>query len=329
MKGEEEFLIPSESFEPAYLALYRSGELQRRVQTAVAGLADCCACPRDCGVNRLEDKTAVCKTGRYAIVSSYFPHFGEEDPLRGWNGSGTIFFSMCNLRCVFCQNFDISQVKSGLETPPERLAQMMLELQHLGCHNINFVTPEHVVPQVLEGLLVAVEHGLRLPIVYNTSAYDAMESLHLLDGVVDIYMPDFKMWDERLSLRYLKAKDYPQAARQAFKEMHRQVGVLKMDENGLAKRGVLVRHLVMPDGLAGTADIMHFLAEELSPDTYVNIMDQYHPAGKVSAGTISGRKYEEINRRTTSSEVQQARKEAEKAHLWRFDQRQPRWFFVR
>ncbi len=324
MKSEENFLIPSESFEPAYLTLYHSGELQRRVQTAVAGLADCRACPRDCGVNRLEDKTAVCKTGRYAIVSSYFPHFGEEDPLRGWNGSGTIFFSMCNLRCVFCQNFDISQVKSGFETPPERLAQMMLELQHLGCHNINFVTPEHVVPQVLEGLLVAVEHGLQLPIVYNTSAYDALESLRLLDGVVDIYMPDFKMWDERLSLRYLKAKDYPQAARQAFKEMHRQVGVLKMDENGLAKRGVLVRHLVMPDDIAGTEEIMRFLAEELSPDTYVNIMDQYRPAGKVNRG-----KYEEINRRTTSREVQQAQKAAEKARLWRFDQRQPRWFFIR
>ena len=178
--------------------------------------------------------------------------------------------------------------------------------------------------QVLEGLLVAVEHGLRLPIVYNTSAYDAMESLHLLDGVVDIYMPDFKMWDERLSLRYLKAKDYPQAARQAFKEMHRQVGVLKMDENGLAKRGVLVRHLVMPDDIAGTEEIMRFLAEELSPDTYVNIMDQYRPAGKVNRG-----KDGEINRRTTSREVQQAQKAAEKARLWRFDQRQPRWFFIR
>ncbi len=318
------YFIASDTFEAAYMALYRSGELQRRVEKAVAGLAECRACPRDCGVNRLENKTAVCKTGRYTIVSSYFPHFGEEDCLRGWNGSGTIFFSMCNLRCVFCQNFDISQVKSGVEAPPERLAQMMLELQRMGCHNINFVTPEHVVPQLLEGLLVAIERGLRLPIVYNTSAYDAMESLHLLDGVVDIYMPDFKIWDEKLSSRYLKAKDYPQAARQALKEMHRQVGVLKMDENGVARRGVLVRHLVMPGDIAGTEAIMRFLAEELAPDTYVNIMDQYHPAGKVRAD-----KYEEINRRATSREIQRARQLAQEANLWRFDQRRPRWFIVR
>ena len=319
-----QFLIPGDSFEPAYMALYRSGELQRRAEKAVAGLVDCRACPRDCGVNRLEDKTAVCKTGRYAIVSSYFPHFGEEDPLRGWNGSGTLFFSMCNLRCVFCQNYDISQLKSGHEVSPERMAQMMLELQQMGCHNINFVTPEHVVPQLLEGLLIAVEQGLRLPIVYNTSAYDALESLYLMDGVVDIYMPDFKFWDEQLSSRFLKAKDYPQAARQALKEMHRQVGVLKMDEKGLARRGVLVRHLVMPDDLAGTGQIMRFLAEELSPDTYVNIMGQYHPAGKVS-----GKKYEEINQRTTSREVQQAIQQAEQVDLWRFDQRRPSWFYAR
>ena len=323
-KSEDDFLISGEAFEPAYMALFRSGELQRRVEAAVAGLDACRACPRDCGVNRLENETAVCKSGRYAIVSSYFPHFGEEDCLRGWNGSGTIFFSMCNLRCVFCQNFDISQVKSGVETRPERLAQMMLELQEMGCHNINFVTPEHVVPQLLEALLVAVERGLRLPIVYNTSAYDALESLRLLDGVVDIYMPDFKIWDERLALRYLKAKDYPQAARQALKEMHRQVGALKMDENGVAKRGVLVRHLVMPDGVAGTGEIMRFLAEELSPDTYVNIMDQYHPAGKVS-----DQKYAAINRRTTGREVRQAVQAAENANLWRFDRRRPRWFVLR
>jgi len=323
-RSDAQFLIPGDSFEPAYMALYRSGELQRRAEKAVAGLVDCRACPRDCGVNRLEDKTAVCKTGRYAIVSSFFPHFGEEDPLRGWNGSGTLFFSMCNLRCVFCQNYDISQLKSGHEVSPERMAQMMLELQQMGCHNINFVTPEHVVPQLLEGLLIAVEQGLRLPIVYNTSAYDALESLYLMDGVVDIYMPDFKFWDEQLSSRFLKAKDYPQAARQALKEMHRQVGVLKMDEKGLARRGVLVRHLVMPDDLAGTGQIMRFLAEELSPDTYVNIMGQYHPAGKVS-----GKKYEEINQRTTGREVQQAIQQAEQVDLWRFDQRRPSQFYAR
>ncbi|MGD2077957.1 MAG: radical SAM protein [Chloroflexota bacterium] len=312
--------IKSRRFEAAYMALYRSGELQARVQTAVASLAHCTVCPRECGVDRLADATATCKTGRYAIVSSHFPHMGEEDPLRGRRGSGTIFFSMCNLRCVFCQNYDISQVRSGLESSPAQLATMMLELQDSGCHNINFVTPEHVVPQVLESLLIAVEAGLRLPIVYNTSAYDSLESLRLLDGIVDIYMPDFKMWDERLSLRYLKARDYPAAARAALREMHRQVGVLKMDEFGLAKRGLLVRHLVMPGGVIGTASIMRFLAEELSPDTYVNIMAQYHPAAKVGSG-----KYGEIDRRPTRQEMEQAYAAARSAGLWRFDQRRAFW----
>jgi putative pyruvate formate lyase activating enzyme len=218
-----------------------------------------------------------------------------------------------------CQNFDISQDGDGTEARPEILAQMMLRLQSMGCHNINFVTPEHVVPQLLEGLVIAVERGLRLPIVYNTSAYDSLDSLHLLDGIVDIYMPDFKFWDERLSLRYMKAKDYPEAARRSVKEMHRQVGELKIDEDGMAKRGVLVRHLVMPGAIAGTAEIMKYLAEEISKDTYVNIMAQYYPAGKVSAD-----KYEEINRHITSAEYQEAVQLAKEAGLWRFDERRPR-----
>ena len=312
----EPFLLPSQTFEPAYLALHRRGELQRRADTAVAHLQSCRVCPRDCGVDRLAGETAVCKIGRYAWVSSYFPHFGEEDCLRGWRGSGTIFFAMCNLRCVFCQNYDISQFKAGSEVTPLRLAEMMLELQERGCHNINFVTPEHVVPQILEALPIAVEAGLHLPLVYNTSAYDSLESLRLLDGIVDIYMPDFKMWDEKLSLRYLKAKDYPAAARQALREMQRQVGVLKLDEQGLARRGVLVRHLVMPGDVAGTAAIMRFLAEELSPDTYVNIMAQYFPAAKVGNG-----RYPEINRRITHQEYEQALQAAREAGLWRFDER--------
>ncbi|HEX6383530.1 MAG TPA: radical SAM protein [Anaerolineae bacterium] len=314
------FRISGRDFEPAYMTLYRSGKLQRRAQAALERLADCHVCPRNCGVDRLANKTAACKSGRYALVGSHFPHFGEEDCLRGWNGSGTIFFSWCNLRCVFCQNFDVSQDGVGLEARPERLAQMMLELQEQGCHNINFVTPEHVVPQLLEALLLAVERGLRLPIVYNTSAYDSLDSLHLMEGIVDIYMPDFKFWDDRLSLRFLKAKDYPEAARQAVREMQRQVGPLKLDEEGMAKRGVLVRHLVMPGQIAGTEAIMRFLAEDISPDTYVNIMDQYYPAGKVSA-----EKYAEINRRTTSQEHRQAVEAARAAGLWRFDERRPRW----
>lgn len=484
----ESFFISKHDFEPAYMALHRSGELRQRAEAALERLRDCHVCPRDCGVDRMANKKAACKTGRYAFVASYFAHFGEEDCLRGWNGSGTIFFSWCNLRCVFCfhpdtliptdqglrriadlfeagrderelhhghvrfmngqvqavtrsgkfatvakafrhhfvgelvklqpldcppllltpnhkvfavhrsdpngvvkvradhltqdhylliprrapvelltglrpsrwlpapdyfqlplhkierlpydgpvynlemddpdhsylapfvavsncQNFDISQDGDGGEARPELLAQMMLRLQAQGCHNINFVTPEHVVPQVLEALVIAVERGLRLPIVYNTSAYDSLDSLHLLDGIVDIYMPDFKFWDPALALRYLKAKDYPDAARNAITEMHRQVGVLKMDEDGLAKRGVLVRHLVMPGAIAGTAEIMRFLAS-LSKDTYVNIMAQYYPAGKVS-----DQKYEEINRRITSAEYIEAVRLAKEAGLWRFDER--------
>jgi putative pyruvate formate lyase activating enzyme len=295
------YKIKAADFEPAYLALHRKGELLKRVKEAVAGLGDCRVCPRDCGVDRLADKTAACKTGRFAQVSSYFPHLGEEDCLRGWKGSGTIFFSMCNLRCVFCQNFDISQANKGQEVGPAELATMMLKLQDAGCHNINFVTPEHVVPQVLEGLVLAVEAGLRLPIVYNTSAYDSMESLRLLDGVVDIYMPDLKLWDPKLTLRYLKAKDYAQAVGRAIKEMYRQVGPLTFDENGLAKRGVLLRHLVMPGLLDETRQILNFLAEEIGPELYINMMDQYYPAGKVTAG-----KYAEINRRLTPPEFKEA-----------------------
>src|SRR5712691_7684679 len=237
------------NWEPAYLALHRSGELRARVRRALESLRSCRVCPRNCDVDRRTDEYAFCKTGRYAVVASSFPHFGEEDCLRGWNGSGTIFFSHCNLRCVFCQNYDISQAAKLSEvrpTPPERLAELMLDLQAAECHNINVVTPEHVVPQMLEALLIAVERGLRLPLVYNTSAYDSAESLELLDGIVDIYMPDFKYWKPDSAQRYLKAADYPDVARARIKEMHRQVGELRTDANGLAYRGLNIRHLVMP-----------------------------------------------------------------------------------
>ena len=302
------------AFAPAYLALHRRGELGRRAETAVAALASCRVCPRLCGVDRLAGETAVCRTGRLARVSSYFPHFGEEDCLRGWGGSGTIFFAQCNLRCVFCQNADISQnPKAGTEVSPKRLAAMMLELQGLGCHNINFVTPEHVVPQILEALPLAVEAGLRLPIVYNTSGYDSLESLRLLDDVVDIYMPDFKMWDPQSAHIYLKARDYPEATRAALEEMHRQVGDLQLDSQGIAQRGLLVRHLLMPGQLAESEAIFRFLAEKLSPDTYVNVMAQYHPAGRVTAV-----RYPELNRRLRHNEYRAACHLAQKAGLWRF-----------
>ncbi len=315
-RPEPEFLLPEKDFEPAYLALYRSGELARRVEEARALLASCEVCPRNCRINRLADETKICRIGRYARVASAFPHFGEEDPLRGWRGSGTIFFSGCNLRCVFCQNWDISQQPTGPELRPEELAAVMLRLQEVGCHNINWVTPEHVVPQILEALLIAVEEGLRLPIVYNTSAYDSMHSLRLLDGIVDIYMPDFKFWSRERARRYLKAPDYPEVARQVIKEMHRQVGVLKMNEQGLARRGVLLRHLVMPGMLEETRAILTWVARELSPDTYVNVMAQYRPEYQVSDS-----KYPEINRPLTLDEYREALRIAEEVGLWRLDER--------
>ncbi|MBI2881075.1 MAG: radical SAM protein [Candidatus Tectomicrobia bacterium] len=304
---------------PGYVRLHESGELRRRAEEALASLERCRVCPWDCDVNRLQDEKRVCRTGRYARVDSCFPHFGEEDCLRGWRGSGTLFFGWCNLCCVFCQNFDISQREAGREARPEELARMMLRLQDCGCHNINFVTPEHVVPQILEALPIAVEGGLRLPIVYNTSAFDSLESLRHMDGVVDIYMPDFKYWSEEKARRYLKSPRYPAAARAAIREMHRQVGELTFDERGLARRGVLLRHLVMPGGLDDTREIMRFLAREVSPDTYVNLMGQYRPAGKVSA-----ERYSEINRPIDPEEVSEAYRIARQAGLHRFDFRRRR-----
>jgi putative pyruvate formate lyase activating enzyme len=306
---------------PGYRAL-GVDELRRRADEAVGALADCRLCPRDCGVDRLHGKWSACKTGRYARVSSAFPHFGEEDCLRGWRGSGTIFFSHCNLRCVFCQNYDVSQAAPPGEADegmlPDEIAGFMLSLQERGCHNINLVTPEHVVPQIIEALVPAVEQGLRLPIVYNTGAYDALESLTWFDGVVDIYMPDFKVWSPSTAKRYLKAEDYPEAARVAIKEMHRQVGPLEFDHDGLAARGLLVRHLVMPGMLDETRTILEWIARELGPGTYVNLMDQYYPAGKVSATT-----YPEIDRRLQGREFTEAQAIARELGLTRLDERSP------
>lgn len=260
---------------------------------------------------------------RYAIVSSAFPHFGEESVLQGWNGSGTIFFGLCNLRCVFCQNWDISQQKNGWELKPEEIADLMLKLQNeTKCHNINFVTPEHVVPQVIEAIALAVEGGLTVPIVYNTSSYDSLRSLELLDGLVDIYMPDFKFWTEDTSARLCKARDYPEVTRRVITEMYRQVGDLVFDQNGLAKTGVLVRHLVMPGHLQEAKDIMTWL-HSLSPDMYVNVMEQYRPTHKVGVGEQRARggftKYEDIDRHVEMSEVEEVRKHARDIGLWRLE----------
>ena len=275
-----QFIITSQEYEPLYLALYREGELHKRVKEGLAELENCHVCPRNCGVNRLEGETAVCKSGRYAVVASYNPHLGEEDPLRGWRGSGTIFFSWCNLRCVFCQNFDISHQGQGREVTNEELAGLMLALQNQGCHNINFVTPSHVVPQILAAVEIAARRGLSIPLVYNTGGYDRVSTLKLLDGVFDIYMPDFKFWDRHVADEACRASDYPAVARRALKEMHRQVGDLIIDEAGIARRGLLVRHLVLPNGLAGTEDIMTYIAHNISENTYVNIMAQYRPCGQ-------------------------------------------------
>ena len=297
---------------PAYLKLYESGVLQKRIDQAIQGLEACTVCPWECGINRLEDQKKVCRTGRYAKVASYFPHFGEENCLRGWRGSGTIFFAWCNLRCVFCQNYDISQQEAGIEVTPERLADMMIELQDKGCHNINWVTPEHVVPQILESLPFAIEKGLRLPIVYNTSAFDSMESIQLMEGIVSIYMPDFKYWNVEKSKYYLKNPDYPATARRIIKEMYRLVGDLVLDEKGLAQKGLLIRHLVMPCSAEESRCIFEFIANEISPATLVNIMGQYYPAGKVN-----NKRYPEINRRLRTGELAQAIELAIKAGLTR------------
>ena len=306
-------VVTQHAAHPAYVSLLESGELDHRVKWARRELEHCRACPWECGINRLADEKKVCRIGRYARVASYFAHFGEEDCLRGWRGSGTIFFAWCNLRCVFCQNFDISQADAGVEVNAQQLADIMLQLQDQGCHNINLVTPEHVVPQIVEALALAIPQGLRLPIVYNTSAFDSLESLRMMDGLVDIYMPDFKFWDPQKAKRYLKTEKYPEAARAAIKEMHRQVGDLVIDEHGLARRGLLVRHLVMPGFLDDTRQILRFLAEDISPHTFVNIMGQYHPAGKVNA-----RRYPEINRRPGYDELQQAYAFAREMGLHRF-----------
>ena len=302
--------------EPSYMTLYRQGLLGPRVEKALSILASCRLCPRSCGRNRLQGETGYCRTGRHAKVASYQAHFGEEAPLVGKNGSGTLFFSSCNLLCSFCQNYDISHLNQGTTVNPDQLATMMMQLSKNGCHNINFVTPTHVVPQILEALIPAIEKGLRIPLVYNSGGYENIETLALLDGIFDIYMPDFKFWSKGTAKRFCKAPDYPDCAMAALKEMHRQVGDLTVDPEGLAVRGLLVRHLVMPNRVAGTERIMGFLANEISTNAYVNLMDQYHPCGAAASDVL-------INRTITQEEFQAALQGAEKAGLMRLDPRQP------
>jgi putative pyruvate formate lyase activating enzyme len=282
---------------PAYLKLAESGELAERVSRAWQRLEDCDLCARYCHVNRLDTvKGAVCRTGERAVVHSHGAHHGEEDPLRGSRGSGTIFFSWCNLRCVYCQNWDISQKGLGHEVEPAELARMMLELQAQGCHNINFVTPSHVVAQIIAALEIAAKQGLALPLVYNTGGYDSMEALELLDGIIDIYMPDMKYGDADNAHRYSHVRNYVDINRAAVREMHRQVGDLVVDDNGVAVRGLLVRHLVLPQNIGGTDAVLEFLVKEVSADTCLNIMDQYRPCYRADQNApldrpVTGREY--------------------------------------
>ena len=301
--------------EPGYLKLYHDGTLQQRIFDSLALLKSCELCPRRCKVNRLENEKGFCRTGRHAMVSSSGPHFGEEAVLSGRFGSGAIFFTGCNLGCCFCQNYAVSHEGPGEEATPEQLADMMIDLQNRDVHNINFVSPSHVVPQILEALPLAIQKGLNIPLVYNTGGYDLVETLRLLGGIIDIYMPDYKFTKDIPALFYCKAPDYPEVVKAALREMHRQVGDLEMDGNNRAVRGLLVRHLVMPDGLAGTNEAMKFIAGEISHRTYVNIMDQYHPCGETE-------KFPELNRRITPEEYEAVLHAARDAGISRLDNRQ-------
>jgi putative pyruvate formate lyase activating enzyme len=290
--------MTTRTFRAAYLNAVSNSLLSQKARAAREILSCCTLCPRECRVDRLAGNVGTCRTAEKAWVSSYNPHFGEEAPLVGDSGSGTIFFTHCNLLCLFCQNFEISHQGKGRAVTSEQLAEMMLTLQRSGCHNINFVSPSHVVPQILAALEIAVDSGLTIPLVYNSGGYDRVETLKLLDGIFDIYMPDFKFWDPDLAEAACDARDYPQVAQNALREMHRQVGDLAVDENGIAYRGLLIRHLVLPGGRANTREVARFIAQELSTNSYVNIMSQYRPCGRAIeldglSSTLSSKDYEE------------------------------------
>ena len=301
-------------FEPAYLKLHKTGELGKRAEELWEIMRSCELCPRQCGVNRLRGRKGVCRApGTTLVISSAHPHFGEERPLTGKNGSGTIFLAHCNLRCVFCQNFEIAQLGVGSERDIDDFAGMMLKLQKIGCHNINLVTPTHYSAHILKAIDIAAERGLRLPIVYNTSGWERLEILELLDGVVDIYLPDFKYWDSDMSARYSSgAESYPELTSKAILEMHRQVGVAKPAEDGIMQRGLMIRHLVMPNDAGGSEKVMEWIAENLPKDTYVNIMAQYNPLHKAYD-------YPELSRRITKKEYIRVVRKAEDLGLTNLD----------
>ena len=298
-------------YKPLYLNLNEE-EWKKKIDRAFQKFQNCDICPHNCGVNRLLNEKGVCKTSDKCLISSFGAHLGEEDCLRGLYGSGTIFFTGCNLLCAFCQNYDISHYNMGREITYKNLANIMLELQRGKCHNINLVTPTHFLPQILKALYIAVQNGLTLPIVYNTGGYDKVESLKILENIVDIYMPDIKFFDSKIAAKYTLANHYWEIVSSAVKEMHRQVGNLVLNTEGIAQRGLLVRHLVMPGGIAQTDKVMSFLAKQISPDTYVNIMGQYRPMHAIT-------KVRELNRRISDKEYKQAVDQAKKVGIYRLE----------
>lgn len=312
MPRDEQAVGSAAAVYPSYRALLPAGELSVRAAELVESLQACELCPRRCGTNRTAGEKGKCGVGRWALVSSWFPHHGEEFCLRGYRGSGTIFFAGCNLKCVFCQNYELSWDLAGEALGPDGLARAMLDLQRRGCHNINLVTPSHVVAQIVEALAIAAGQGLQIPIVYNTSGYDTVETLRRLEGVVDIYMPDLKFGDSRVAARYTAVADYWEVATAAVREMHRQVGDLELNGEGLARRGLLVRHLILPGGLAGSERVLRFLAEEISPNTAVNLMTQYYPAAHAFH-------YPELSRRISGGEYLAARRLADRLGLRRLE----------
>jgi putative pyruvate formate lyase activating enzyme len=294
---------------PSYLDSCQNGKLQKIIEQGFKLLESCCICPRKCGVNRLKDEKGFCKTGIKPRICSYMPHHGEEPPISGTQGSGTIFFSYCNMACVYCQNYEFSQSGQGREVDSEELAKSMLELQKIGCHNINLVTPTHVMPQILKALESAINKGLKIPLVYNTGGYELAEIIKLLDGIVDIYLPDMRYGDGNTAVRYSSAPDYPKYNWEAVKEMHKQVGVAEIDDKGIIKKGIIIRHLVLPNNISGTDKIMKFISEEISKDTYISLMSQYCPYYKAS-------QFKEISRRITSQEYEEAKQLMNKHGLY-------------
>jgi len=289
---------------PAYLESAKNGKLNSLIEEAYKLLESCTICPRRCKVNRLKNEKGFCNTGINPKVCSFLPHHGEEPPISGYNGSGTIFFSQCNMACAYCQNYEFSQMEEGREVELEELADFMLQLQKLNCHNLNLVTPTHVMPQILKALSLAIVNGFKLPIVYNTGGYELAQILKLLEGIVDIYLPDMRYAEAAASLKYSSAPDYPKYNQEALKEMHRQVGIAQINKSGVIEKGLIIRHLVLPNNISGTDKVMRFIAQELSKDTYISLMSQYYPCFKAG-------EFPELSRRITQEEYQEAQKAME------------------